>query len=401
MTTVTLTGDDDRVVDFVAIVFVDLGGTEALQARRDDGLRQERLAALRSVSAEHGGREVRTTAGGLMLAFPSAVAAVHCAVALQRLHGTLRIGIGAGEPGGDLSDPHGMPMLVADGLCAGARDGEIVASDVVRQIVAPRGGVTFRAAGTVRLSGLEDRVATACVVWDPDAGGEEPAAEAPRAISVVIVDDEQLLRAGFRVILESEPDITVVGEAPDGRAALDVIRRRTPDVVLMDIRMPELDGLQAAEQLLADPAVTSAVIMLTTFDTDQYVYDALRIGASGFLLKDTPADRLLDAIRVAAAGEALLAPAITRRLIDRFTDAAHVSPGGVPEAFSALTERELEVLRLIARGLSNSEIAAELVLGENTVKTHVARVLAKLGLRDRVQAVVLAYEAGLSGHPHG
>jgi DNA-binding NarL/FixJ family response regulator len=163
----------------------------------------------------------------------------------------------------------------------------------------------------------------------------------------------------------------------------------------MDIRMPELDGLQAAERILADPELDVAVLMLTTFDRDEYIYEALRIGASGFLLKDATAERLLDAVRVAAAGDALLAPSITRRLIEQFSPAPRPAPGEVPEALAELTPRELDVLRLVARGMSNSEIAAELVLGENTIKTHVAHVLGKLGLRDRVQAVVVAYESGL------
>jgi len=216
-----------------------------------------------------------------------------------------------------------------------------------------------------------------------------------RPITVVIADDQRLLRTGFRVILEAEPDVTVVGEAGDGRSAVDVVTRRRPNVVLMDIRMPELDGLQAAERILARPDSTTAVVMLTTFDASDYVYEALRIGASGFLLKDAPTDRLLDAVRVAAAGEALIAPSITRRLIEQFTRGARPEPGGVPPALAELTARELDVLRLIARGLSNAEIAAELILGESTIKTHVARVLSKLSLRDRVQAVVLAYETGL------
>jgi DNA-binding NarL/FixJ family response regulator len=197
------------------------------------------------------------------------------------------------------------------------------------------------------------------------------------------------------VILDAEPDITVVGEAGDGRAAVDVVTRRRPDVALMDIRMPELDGLQAAERILTDPEGATAVVMLTTFDASEYVFQALRLGASGFLLKDTPADRLLDAVRVAAAGEALIAPSITRRLIADFARASRPPADGVPPALAELTAREIEVLRLVARGLSNAEIANELVLGENTIKTHVGRVLAKLGLRDRVQAVVLAYETGL------
>jgi DNA-binding NarL/FixJ family response regulator len=224
-----------------------------------------------------------------------------------------------------------------------------------------------------------------------------PAAEtnSNSTITVVIVDDQALLRSGFRVIIDAEPDLRVVGEAADGFAAIDVVRRRRPDVVLMDIRMPGLDGLRAAETILGDQDLASAVVMLTTFDVEKYVYDALRLGASGFLLKDAPADRLLDAIRVAAAGDALLAPAITRRLVERFTAAARPLDAAPSERLAELTSRELEVLRLIARGRSNAEIATELVLGENTIKTHVSRVFAKLGLRDRAQGVVIAYETGL------
>jgi DNA-binding NarL/FixJ family response regulator len=176
---------------------------------------------------------------------------------------------------------------------------------------------------------------------------------------------------------------------------IDVVRRRRPDVVLMDIRMPGLDGLRAAEQILGDPESTAAVVMLTTFDVQRYVYEALRLGASGFLLKDAPADRLLDAIRVAAAGEALLAPTITRRLVERFAAGERPLDPADRERLALLTTRELEVLRLIARGRSNSEIAADLVLGENTIKTHISRVFSKLHLRDRAQAVILAYETGL------
>jgi len=391
---------------FVTILVSDLVGSAALFARHGDDaadtLRREHFAALRAAVDEHGGREVNSTGDGLMATFASAVAALRCAVAMQQATSgaegrlALRVGVDAGEPVGDDEDPYGTPVIVARQLCDLAEPGEILASDVVCRVAAPRLGHPIAPAGALKLRGLETRVPASRLLW---RGGEATTdvvpVGAPDTITTVIVDDERLLRTGFRVILEAEPDISVVGEAGDGRAALDVVRRRRPDVVLMDIRMPEIDGLQAAEQLLADPEVDAAVIMLTTFDLDRYVYDALRIGASGFLLKDTPADRLLDAVRVAAAGDALLAPAITRRLIAQFTSAARSNAGDVPATLAELTEREVEVLRLIARGLSNAEIAAELVLTENTIKTHVAHVLSKLGLRDRVQAVVLAYESGL------
>jgi DNA-binding NarL/FixJ family response regulator len=212
-------------------------------------------------------------------------------------------------------------------------------------------------------------------------------------IRVLIADDQALVRGGFRLILEAQKDIEVVGEAEDGRQALALARELSPDVVLMDIRMPELDGLEATRRLVAD-GEAPRVLMLTTFGEDEYVYDAMKSGASGFLLKDIRPEQLAEAVRVAAAGDALLAPAITRRLIEEFV--RRPPPGsGAPLELSQLTERELEVLRLIARGLSNAEIAAELYLSEATVKTHITHVLTKLNLRDRVQAVVLAYESGL------
>ena len=213
-------------------------------------------------------------------------------------------------------------------------------------------------------------------------------------IRVLIVDDQILVRTGFRMILEAEQDIEVVGEAADGVAAITEARRLRPDVVLMDVRMPELDGIEATRRLLADGDSGTKVVMLTTFDMDEYVYDALRAGASGFLLKDVPPEHLVDGIRAVGNGDALLAPSITRRLIEEFvrTGPARTEP---PPGVRELTARELEVLKLIARGLSNAEIAKELFVSETTVKTHVAHVLMKLGVRDRVQAVVLAYESGL------
>jgi DNA-binding NarL/FixJ family response regulator len=213
------------------------------------------------------------------------------------------------------------------------------------------------------------------------------------SVRVVVVDDQELVRTGFRVILDSEPDIEVVGEASDGREAIEVAGRLGPDVVLIDIRMPHLDGLEATRRIVTDPERGPRVLILTTFNLDEYVYEALRSGASGFLLKDGPAEQLISAVRVVARGDALLAPQITRRLIAEF---ARYSPQThKPEQLKALTERELEVLKLVARGLSNAEIAGELYVSETTIRTHVGRMLTKLGLRDRVQAVVLAYETGL------
>jgi DNA-binding NarL/FixJ family response regulator len=219
-------------------------------------------------------------------------------------------------------------------------------------------------------------------------------------IRVLLVDDQQLVRTGFRMILADEPGIVVVGEAADGRAALDQAARLAPDVVVMDLRMPVMDGVEATRRLAAQDGPAGArpprVLVLTTFDADEYVVEALRAGASGFLLKDvTPAD-FVGALRLVAAGDALLAPSVTRRLLDRFRDRLPAPADQARhERLQDLTERELEVLRLLARGLSNREIANELVVAEPTVKTHVSRVLDKLELRDRAQAVVLAYEVGL------
>jgi DNA-binding NarL/FixJ family response regulator len=216
------------------------------------------------------------------------------------------------------------------------------------------------------------------------------------AIRVLLVDDQQLVRIGFRMILADEPDIEVVGEAADGRAALDAVSRLRPDVVVMDLRMPNMDGVEATRRLGEGSPDGPRVLILTTFDADEYVVDALRAGASGFLLKDVPPADFVAAIRLIAAGDALLAPSVTRRLLDRLRHRLPTSADGVrDERLRELTDREVEVLSLIARGLSNREIADRLVLAEPTVKTHVSHVLDKLALRDRAQAVVLAYEVGL------
>ena len=213
-------------------------------------------------------------------------------------------------------------------------------------------------------------------------------------LRVLIADDQALVRAGFRMILEADDEIQVVGEAADGEQAVAAVRRAHPDVVLMDVRMPVLDGLEATRRIMANGTDGPRVIMLTTFDVDEYVYTALQAGASGFLLKDVSPEQLVAAVRLVAAGDALLAPSITRRFVERFAKPAPAPPSGDAE-LATLTPRERGVLVLVARGLTNAELAEHLTLSEATVKTHVARILAKLGLRDRVQAVVLAYERGL------
>jgi DNA-binding NarL/FixJ family response regulator len=213
-----------------------------------------------------------------------------------------------------------------------------------------------------------------------------------RPVRVVLADDQRLVRHGLRMILRAEPDIDVVGEAGDGQEAIDETRRLRPDVVLMDVRMPRVNGIEATRRIVTGPDPHPHVLVLTTFDLDEYVYDALRAGASGFLLKDAPEDHLVSAIRVVAEGGSLLDPAVTRRLIEQFVMRGPRTP---PAGLEELTAREAEVLVQLARGLSNTEIAAELVVSDATVKTHVAHILSKLDLRDRTQAVVYAYESGL------
>ena len=214
-------------------------------------------------------------------------------------------------------------------------------------------------------------------------------------VRVVIADDQALVRAGLKMVFEVEPDIEIVGEAADGDEAVATAERTQPDVILMDVRMPRHDGLEAAKRLLDGRKDGPRVLMLTTFDRDEYVYEALRVGASGFVLKDIPPERLVDAVRVVASGQALLSPSITRRLIEEFVRRPPTSVRQRPREIEDLTPRELEILGLVARGLSNSEIATRAFVSELTVKTHVSRILMKLSLRDRVQAVVYAYENGL------
>ena len=218
----------------------------------------------------------------------------------------------------------------------------------------------------------------------------------PAAIGVLIADDQPMVRAGLRMILEDEPDIEIVGEAADGNEAVSVARVTQPDVILMDVRMPHLDGLEATRRIVRDRENGPRVLILTTFDLDAHVYEALLAGASGFVLKDIQPERLVDAIRVIASGESLLSPSVTRRLIEEFVRRPPDLVRPRPRELEQLTPREAEILRFVARGLSNAEIAARAFVSEPTVKTHIARILMKLGLRDRVQVVVYAYEHGLA-----
>ncbi|MGR0321127.1 response regulator [Agromyces sp. ZXT2-3] len=230
---------------------------------------------------------------------------------------------------------------------------------------------------------------------EPRPGPE--AASIGGAIRVLVVDDQALVRTGFRMILEIEPDIEVVGEVADGEQAVEAVRDLTPDVVLMDVRMPRTDGIEATRRIIAEHGPAVRVVMLTTFDLDEYVYDALHAGASGFLLKDVQAELLVAGIRAVHDGDALLAPTVTRRMIENFVGRPRPGAASAPsDLVASLTEREREVLALIARGRTNGEIAADLFISETTVKTHVGRLLAKLGARDRVHAVIIAYEAGLA-----
>jgi len=218
-------------------------------------------------------------------------------------------------------------------------------------------------------------------------------------IRVLLADDQALVRSGFRMILEARDDLQVAGEAEDGAAAVALARSLRPDVILMDVRMPKLDGVEATRRIVASGS-PARVLILTTYDLDEYVHSAIRAGASGFLLKDVEPAHLVDAVRVVARGDALLAPTVTRRLLERFADALPGEPRAAPAGLASLTRREREILELVAAGMSNAEIAERLVLGETTVKSHVSSVLRKLGLRDRVQAVVLAYQAGLVQRSH-
>jgi DNA-binding NarL/FixJ family response regulator/class 3 adenylate cyclase len=364
---------------------------------------------LRTAFEEAGGEGIGTQGDAFFVAFRRPKDAALAALAAQRSLAThdwpegvavrVRMGIHTGEGSVSAGEYHGVAIHRAARLCSACNGGEILLSQVTSALLEDEEHVSSAFMlvdlGEQQLKDFERPVrvfrlvAAETVESAPAADGEAG------GVRVLIVDDQALVRAGFRMILDAYEDIEVIGEASNGEEAVTEAFRLRPDVVLMDVRMPALDGIEATRILLDGEGAHAKVVMLTTFDMDEYVYEALRAGASGFLLKDVPPEQLVAGIRAVASGEALLAPAVTRRVIEEFVRLPRDAPVTPSPKLAELTARELEVLKLMARGLSNAEIADELVVSQATVKTHVARVLTKLGLRDRVQAVVLAYESGL------
>ena len=307
----------------------------------------------------------------------------------------VRMGVHTGEASPSEGTYHGLAVHRSARICAEAVGGQVLVSQSTVSVLSDThealDGVRLGDCGERRLKDFEQPVRLYQVIAEDGDG----ALSGHHTIGVLIVDDQALVRTGFRMILEAEDDFVVVGEAGDGAEAIREARRTKPDVILMDVRMPNVDGLEATRQILDGAETGPRVLILTTFDLDEYVYEALRVGASGFLLKDTPPEQLVEAIHVVAGGDALLAPSITRRIIEEFVRRPPDSVRTPARELEELTPRELEMLRYVARGLSNAEIAQEAFVSETTVKTHVAHVLMKLGVRDRVQAVVFAYENGV------
>jgi DNA-binding NarL/FixJ family response regulator/class 3 adenylate cyclase len=426
---------DETGATTLTFLFSDIEGSTALVRKlRDDygNVMNDHKRLLRTAWEDCGGRELDSDGDSFFVAFRRPRQAVDAAVAAQRALAAhewpegavlrIRIGVHTGEatPAGD----HyvGLAVHRAARICDAGHGGQVLISETTRSLLEDEehelDGLALHDLGhhmlkdfdrpvriyQLAIEGLEaefpplrtqsgETAAANLADRQEELAPESP--DAPENVRVLIVDDQALVRTGFRMILEAEPDLEVVGEASDGGEAIAQARSLKPDVVLMDVRMPEIDGIEATRQLLTGDGAESKVVMLTTFDMDEYVYEALRAGASGFLLKDVPPEQLVAGIRAVASGDALLAPSVTRRVIEEFVRRPPDSVREPPASLSELTARELEVLKLIARGLSNAEIAKGLFVSETTVKTHVAHVLMKLDLRDRVQAVVLAYESGL------
>ncbi len=431
---------DERPGGTLTFLFTDIEGSTLLLRKLRDRY-ADVLAAhgrlLRAAFEDAGGQEIDTQGDSFFVAFRRPKDAVVAAAAAQRalaaeewpdgVEVRVRMGIHTGEASLAADRYLGLAVHRAARICSAGHGGQILISQTTHALLEDEEeelpGLSKRDLGAQRLKDFDRPIQIYQLVVPelpvefpplrtleddrtPFEGDEGRLAEAARRASrgeeaagdgvrVLIADDQALVRAGFRMILEAEDDVEVVGEAADGGAAVEEVRRLQPDVVLMDVRMPELDGIEATRRLMEDAAVSAKVVMLTTFDMDEYIYEALRAGASGFLLKDTPPEQLVDGIRAVASGDALLAPSITKRVIEEFVSRPPDAARKPPPELDELTERELEVLKLLARGLSNAEIAKELFVSETTVKTHVAHVLRKLDLRDRVQAVVFAYESGL------
>jgi DNA-binding NarL/FixJ family response regulator/class 3 adenylate cyclase len=407
------------------------GSTLLVRRLRDqygETLAQHHLL-LRSAFEEAGGQGIGLQGDAVFVAFRRPSAAILAAIAGQRAlashdwplgeHPRVRMGIHTGEGSIAGDQYHGLAIHRAARICAAGHGGQILVSQVTRALLEDEEHVDsafwFRDLGEQRLKDFDRPVRLHQLVADGlpesfpplrtgDAVGSQSsndeASDQPEPdgglVSVLIVDDQALVRAGFRMILDAQDDMEVVGEAADGSEAIAEARRLKPNIVLMDVRMPNIDGIEATRTLLGSgDSPDTRVVVLTTFDMDEYVYEAFRAGASGFLLKDTPPEQLIAGIHAVASGDALLGPSITRRVIEEYVRRPAGTPRVQPPQLAELTSRELEVLKMIARGLSNQEIATTLVLSETTVKTHVVHVLRKLGVRDRVQAVVFAYDSGL------
>jgi DNA-binding NarL/FixJ family response regulator/class 3 adenylate cyclase len=422
---------DETGTATVTFLFSDVeGSTALLRTLRDDyaAVMGEHERLLRDAWAACAGRELDADGDSFFVAFRRPRQAVDAAVAAQRalaehswpegVELRVRIGIHTGEASLVGDQYVGLAVHRAARICDAGHGGQTLLSETTRSLLEDEemefDGFDLHDLGPqllkdfdrpvriyqLTVAGLERefpalRTAGHGAAMLADRQDEVVHAEDGSAVRILIVDDQALVRAGFRMILEAEQDIAVVGEAADGREAVAAAERLKPDVVLMDVRMPEMDGIEATRRVLGEGDTSTKVVMLTTFDMDEYVYDALKAGASGFMLKDVPPEQLVAGIRSVASGDALLAPSVTRRVIEEFVRRPPDSVRKPPDKVAELTARELEVLKLLARGLSNAEIATALFVSETTVKTHVAHVLMKLDLRDRVQAVVLAYESGL------
>jgi DNA-binding NarL/FixJ family response regulator/class 3 adenylate cyclase len=421
---------DETTSATVTFLFSDVEGSTALLRKLRDGysaVMGQHEELMRAAWAEASGRELDADGDSFFVAFRRPREAVDAAVAAQHALAAhswpndvelrARIGIHTGEASLVGDQYVGLAVHRAARICDAGHGGQILLSETTRSLLqdeekdehfelhdlGPQVLKDFDRPVRIyqlTVAGLRGdfpalRTAVSGATTLADRQDELATTAEGEGVRVMIVDDQALVRAGFRMILEAEPDIEVVGEAADGSEAVAECRQSKPDVVLMDVRMPEMDGIEATRRLLAQDESETKVVMLTTFDMDEYVYDALRAGASGFLLKDVPPEQLVEGIRSVASGDALLAPSVTRRVIEEFVRRPPASVRALPAKLEDLTARELEVLKLVARGLSNAEIATTLFVSETTVKTHVAHVLMKLDLRDRVQAVVLAYESGL------